>query len=469
MRCDLAVLGGGNGGYAAALRGAQLGLSVALIEQSKVGGTCLHMGCVPTKALLHVADLLESFRGAERFGVRGGAPELDWPKALGYKDSVVSKHYRGLQGLIKSRDVNLVEGRGQLFSPGAIEVEGSELVEAPAIVLATGSYAKSLPFIEIDQGAFITSDDALSLDAVPSSVAVIGAGAVGLEFASAFAAYGSEVTIIEALPRLAPGEDGDVSKELERQFKKRGIKAFTGAKVAKAERSPSGAVLYLETSDGKSQTLEAEKCLVAVGRGPVSDGLRYEDAGVKLDRGFVVTDGDCRTGVDGVWAVGDLITQPMLGLPFPHFQLAHVAFGEGIHVAEQAAGKGGSGPVSYLGVPRATYSSPEIASVGLTEAQATEAGYEVEVDRRSWAAFAKASILGETSGFVKVVAEKGGAVLGVHMIGPRVTELIAEAQLVTNWEAFPSEVAPLIHPHPTLSEALGESMLSLAGKPLHGS
>jgi dihydrolipoamide dehydrogenase len=469
MRCDLAVLGGGNGGYAAALRAAQLGLSVVLIEREKVGGTCLHVGCVPTKALLHTADLIESFRTGHNFGVVAGEPKLDWPKVLSYKDSVVSKHYRGLSGLIKGRGITLVQGRGRLSSPTSIEIEGSEPVEAKAIVLATGSFAKTLPFIEIDGEAFITSDHALELQSPPASVIVIGAGAVGLEFASAFASFGSEVTIVEALPRLAPGEDEDVSKELERQFRKRGIKASTGAKVSEVKRSNGGALLSFEAKNGKSETLEAERCLVAVGRGPVSDDLGYEEAGVKLDRGFVVTDAECRTGVEGVWAVGDLITQPMLGLPFPHFQLAHVAFAEGIHVAEQVAGSAGSHPVDYVGVPRATYSFPEIASVGLTEAQAREAGYETATAKHAWAGFAKASILGETAGFVKVVADKSGAVLGVHMIGPRVTELIAEAQLITNWEAYPAEVAALIHPHPTLSEAVGESMLSLAGKPLHGS
>ncbi|HEX2258999.1 MAG TPA: dihydrolipoyl dehydrogenase [Actinomycetota bacterium] len=469
MECDLAVLGGGNGGYAAALRGAQLGLSVTLVEQEKVGGTCLHVGCVPTKALLHTADLMESFHKAGNFGVLAGEPKLDWGKVLSYKDSVVAKHFRGLTGLIKARGINLVEGSGRLASPGRIEVEGGEPVEAGAVILATGSYARSLPFIEIDGETFITSDHALVLDALPASVIVIGAGAVGLEFASAFRSYGSEVTILEAIPRLAPGEDEDVSKELERQFRKRGIRSVTGVKVTEATRSQSGAAaVSFESGDGKMETVEAERCLVAVGRGAVSEGLGYEEAGIKLERGFVAVDAECRTGVDGVWAVGDLITQPELDLPFPHFQLAHVAFAEGIYVAEQVAGSNGALPVDYLGVPRAIYSFPEIASVGLTERQAKEAGYDVKVSKLGWAGFSKASILGEVAGFVKVVAQNDGRVLGVHMVGPRVTELIAEAQLITNWEAYPKEVAALVHPHPTLSEAIGENMLSLAGKPLHG-
>jgi dihydrolipoyl dehydrogenase len=466
MKTDLAILGGGNGGYATALRAVQLGLDVTLIEKSKVGGTCLHVGCVPTKALLHSADLVESIRTAGTFGIVAEEPKVDWEQVVARKDFVVGKHYKGLTGLLKSKGINVLEGAGRLASPRLIEVDGQEPVDSDAVVLATGSYARSLPFIEIDGEGFITSDHALSLAQMPASVIVIGAGAVGLEFASVFASLGASVTLIEALPRLAPGEDEEVSKEVKRQFDKRGIRSLAGAKVMSATRSEGGAVLDIETADGKAETLEAERCLVAVGRGPVSEGLGYEENGITLDRGFVVTDERCRTGVDGVWAVGDLITQPEAGVPFPHFQLAHVAFAEGIHVAEQVAGVD-SAPLDLLGVPRATYTFPEISSVGLTERQAKEAGYEVQAVKLPWAAFSKASILGESAGFVKVVAASEGPVLGVHMVGPRVTELIAEAQLITNWEAYPAEVAPLIHPHPTLSEAMGEAMLALAGKPLH--
>ncbi len=466
MKTKVAILGGGNGGYAAALRAVQLGLDVTLVEKNKVGGTCLHVGCVPTKSLLHSADLVESIRGAETFGVLVGEPKIDWGQVLSRKDFVVGKHFKGLSSLLKAKGINVVNGAGRLASPSRIEVEGGEAVDADFVVLATGSYARSLPFIEIDGDAFITSDHALSLPELPGSVIVIGAGAVGLEFASVFASMGVKVTIVEALPRLAPGEDEEVSKEVKRQFDKRGIRSLVGVKVTSAERSDGGALLKIETAAGKQETLEADRCLMAVGRGPVSQGLGYEEAGIKLDRGFVVTDNHCRTGVDGVWAVGDLITQPDSGAPFPHFQLAHVAFAEGISVAEQIGGVDNA-PLDLIGVPRATYSFPEISSVGLTEAQAKEAGYEVKTVKLPWAAFSKATILGESAGFVKVVAEADGPVLGVHMVGPRVTELIAEAQLITNWEAYPSEVAPLIHPHPTLSEALGEAMLALAGKPLH--
>jgi dihydrolipoamide dehydrogenase len=385
-----------------------------------------------------------------------------------YRDSVVSRLHKGLQSVIKARKVATVEGSGRLVSKDTIEIEGGEAIKAvKGVILASGSFARSLPFIKIDGKAFITSDEALVLDEIPSSVIVIGAGAVGLEFASVYRSLGVDVTILEALDRLAPGEDEEVSKEVTRQFTKRGIKCFANVKVTKAETAKGAASVAYELG-GKTETVKAERCLVAVGRGPVSEGLGYTEAGVQVERGFVVTDASCRTGVDKVWAVGDLITQPSLGHPFPHFQLAHVAFAEGVHVAEQIAGVEETAPVNYVGVPRCTYSLPEIASVGLTESQAEDAGYETRAEKFAWAASGKATILGETAGFVKVVAEKEGRVLGVHMVGPRVTELIAEAQLIQNWEAFPAEVAVLFHPHPTLSEALGETMLHLAGKQLHG-
>ncbi|HEY2667650.1 MAG TPA: dihydrolipoyl dehydrogenase [Actinomycetota bacterium] len=469
---DVAILGGGNAGYACALRAAQLGLNVTLVERDKVGGTCLHRGCIPTKALLHSAEVIDHIRSAGDFGVLVGEPSVDWGKVLGYQSAVVGKLYRGLQGVIKARKVTVTAGSGVLIAPDAIEVTAPggdrQTVHARAVVLASGSYARSLPFIEIDGEAFITSDHALTLGDLPASVIIIGAGAVGLEFASLYRSFGVDVTILEALPRLAPGEDEEVSAELTRQFRKRGIKALAGVKVTAAEVSGGGASITYETSEGRSEVVTAERCLVATGRGPISDGLGYEEQGVRLERGFVVTDEWCRTGVDGLWAVGDLITQPSLGLPIPHLQLAHVAFAEGIHVAEQIAGSADPALVDYLGVPRCTYSAPEMASVGYTEAQAREAGYDVEVARYQWAASGKASILGEPHGFVKAIAEKGGKVLGVHMIGPRVTELVAEAQLIVNWEAYPAEVAALLHPHPTLSEAVGETMLHLAGKQLHG-
>lgn len=465
---DVVVLGGGNGGYAAALRAAQLGLSVGLVERDKVGGTCLHRGCIPTKALLHSADVVEEIRRAGDFGILASEPQVDWGKVQSYKDSVVSRLHKGLQGAIKARKVETIQGSGRLTSKDTVEVEGVGPITAKrGLVLATGSFARSLPFIEIDGKAFITSDHALVLEDIPSSVIVIGAGAVGLEFASVYRSFGAEVTVLEALDRMAPGEDEEVSKELTRQFGKRGIKGVAGVSVVEAKSGPEGAVVTFEKG-GTKETLTADRCLIAVGRGPVTDGLGYQEAGIKLEKGFVVTDQRCRTGIDGVWAVGDMISVESSTLPFPHFQLAHVAFAEGVHVAEQIAGLDDTTPVNYLGVPRCTYSSPEMASVGLTEAQAKEAGYEVQTAKYQWAASGKAAILGDTAGFVKVVTEKEGKVLGVHMVGPRVTELISEAQLITNWEAYPAEVASLFHPHPTLSEALGETMMHLAGKQLHG-
>lgn len=473
---DVAILGGGNAGYACALRAAQLGLSVTMVERDKVGGTCLHRGCIPTKALLHSAEVVDHIRSAGDVGVLVGEPSVDWGKVLTYQTSVVSKLFKGLQGVLKARKVNTLAGSGVLVAPDAIEV-GGKVVRAKAVVLASGSYARSLPGIPVDGKAFINSDHALRLEDIPASVIIIGAGAVGLEFASLYRSFGAEVTVLEALPRLAPGEDEEVSAELTRQFKRRGITSFAGVRVTGAEPGGAGAQVTYEPAGGAPVTITAERCLVAAGRGPVSEGLGYEDQGVLLERGYVVADEWCRTGVDGVWAIGDLITQPSLGLPIPHLQLAHVAFAEGVHVAEQIAGLDDPALVDYLGVPRCTYSTPEMASVGLTEAQAQAAGYDVEVAKFPWAASGKATILGEPHGFVKAVSAKagraggpgaGGKVLGVHMVGPRVTELVAEAQLIVNWEAYPTEVAALVHPHPTLSEALGETMLHLAGKQLHG-
>ena len=466
---DVAILGGGNAGYACALRAAQLGLRVVMVERDKVGGTCLHRGCIPTKALLHSAETVDNIRSAGAVGVNVGEPSVDWPKVLGYQGSVVTKLFRGLQGVLKARGVETVAGNGVLVAPDAIQVDGSRTIRARSTVLASGSYARSLPGIPLDGQAFISSDHALRLDGIPSSVIIIGAGAVGLEFASLYRSFGAEVTLLEALPRLAPGEDEEVSAELARQFRRRGISALAGVRVTGAEPGGKGANVTYEPAGGGPVTVSAERCLVAAGRGPVSEGLGYEDQGVRLSRGYVVVDEWCRTGVDGVWAIGDLITQPGLGLPIPHLQLAHVAFAEGIHVAEQIAGLDDPALVDYLGVPRCTYSTPEMASVGMTESQATAAGYDVEVASYPWAASGKAAILTEPHGFVKAISVKGGGrVLGVHMIGPRVTELVAEAQLIVNWEAVPAEVAALVHPHPTLSEAMGETMLHLAGKQLHG-
>jgi dihydrolipoamide dehydrogenase len=449
---DVVVLGGGSGGYACALRAAQLGLSVVLIEKDKLGGTCLHRGCIPTKALLHAAEVADQAKEGEQFGVRTTFDGIDMPGVNKYKDGVVAKLYKGLQGLVKSRSITYVEGTGRLVAPNAVEVDGKRY-EGRNVVLATGSYAKSLPGLEVDGQRVVTSDHALQMEQVPSSVIILGGGVIGVEFASVWASFGAKVTIVEALPHLVPLEDEANSKMLERAFRKRKIDFKLGARFSGVENTDAGVRVTLE--DGS--TLEADLLLVAVGRGPVSQGLGYEEQGVAMERGFVLADEYCRTNVPNVYAVGDLI---------PTLQLAHVGFGEGILVAEQIAGLNPA-PIDYDGVPRVTYSEPEVASVGITEAQARERyGDNVETVTYDLAGNGKSQIL-KTAGFVKLVRQKDGPVVGVHMVGSRVGELLAEAQLIYNWEALPAEVAQLIHAHPTQSEAVGEAHLALAGKPLH--
>ncbi|HVF19228.1 MAG TPA: dihydrolipoyl dehydrogenase [Mycobacteriales bacterium] len=448
---DVVILGGGSGGYAAALRAAELGLHVVLVEKDKVGGTCLHRGCIPTKALLHAAEVVDTVKESASFGVNATFEGVDLPAVNKYRDKVVEKLYKGLQGLIKSRKIEIVAGEGRLTAPDTVTVDGRE-IKAKHVVLATGSRPKSLPGLELDGKRVISSDEALKMDTVPASVVILGAGAIGCEFASVWRSFGAEVTIVEALPHLVPLEEESSSKLLERAFRKRGIAFELGARFSGVKATDTGVTVSLESG----KTIDAELLLVAVGRGPISEGLGYEEAGVKLDRGYVVVDEYCRTGVPNVYAVGDLI---------PTLQLAHVGFAEGILVAEQIAGLDPA-PVDYDGVPRVTYSEPEVASVGLTSAIAKERGYDVVVSSYDLAGNGKSQIL-QTAGAVTLVAEKDGPVLGVHMVGSRVGELIAEAQLITNWEALPAEVAQLIHPHPTMSEAVGEAHLALAGKPLH--
>jgi dihydrolipoamide dehydrogenase len=448
---DLVILGGGSGGYAAALRAAELGMSVVLIERDKVGGTCLHRGCIPTKALLHSGEIADLAREGEQFGVKTSLAGIDMDGVNAYKDGVISKLYKGLQGLVKSRKITYVEGEGRLVSPTAVQV-GDQTYEGRHVLLATGSYARSLPGIEIDGTKVITSDHALQLDRVPTSAIVLGGGVIGCEFASAWKSFGVDVTIVEALPHLVPLEDESCSKLLERAFRRRKIGFELGSRVSGVQTTENGVRVDLE--NGKN--FEAELVLVAVGRGPVSQGLGYEEAGVAMDRGYVLVDGYCQTNVPTISAVGDLI---------PTLQLAHVGFGEGILVAERLAGLPVV-PIDYAGVPRITYSDPEVASVGLTEAQAKEKYGEVTTLTYDLAGNGRSQIL-KTAGAVKLVQAPEGPVVGVHIVGSRVGELIAEAQLIYNWEALPGEVASLIHPHPTQSEALGEAHLALAGKPLH--
>jgi len=448
---DLVILGGGSGGYACALRAAELGLSVVLVEKDKLGGTCLHQGCIPTKALLHAGEVADSARESEQFGVKAEFVGIDMAAVNTYKDGITARLYKGLQGLVKSRKITYVEGAGKLVSPTAVEVNGQRY-EGRHIVLATGSVPKSLPGLELDGTRVISSDHALRLERVPSSVVILGGGVIGVEFASVWKSFGADVTIVEALPHLVPLEEESSSKLLERAFRRRKINFHVGVRFAGVEHTENGVKVKLE--DGKE--IEAELLLVAVGRGPVSEGLVYEEAGVQLDRGFVVVDEYCRTNVPTISAVGDLI---------PTLQLAHVGFGEGILVAERAAGLDVV-PIDYAGVPRITYSDPEVASVGYTSEQAKEKGHEIVEFVYDLGGNGKSQIL-KTAGAVKLVRAKDGPILGVHMVGGRVGELLAEAQLIYNWEAFPEEVAQLIHPHPSQSEAMGEAHLALAGKPLH--
>lgn len=448
---DLVILGGGSGGYAAALRGAQLGLTVALIESDKVGGTCLHRGCIPTKALLHSAEIADGAREGSKFGVKSTLNGMDMDGVNAYKDGVINKLYKGLSGLVKSRGIVFVEGHGKLVSKDTVEVAGVKYT-GKNIVLATGSYAKTLPGLEIDGEKIITSDHGTKLNYVPKSVIVLGGGVIGSEFASVWKSFGSDVTIVEGLPRLIALEDESSSKQLERAFRKRGINLELGVRFASAVKNKKDVTVTLE--DGKSLT--AELLMVAVGRGPVSDNIGYQEQGITMDRGYVLVDDKCRTNIPGIWAVGDLI---------PTLQLAHVGFAEGILVAEEIAGLNPR-PINYDGIPRVTYSDPEVASVGLTTAEAKNRGHDVVELTYDLAGNGKAQIL-NTSGSIKLVAQKDGPVLGIHMVGARVGELLAEAELIYNWEARASDVAPLIHAHPTLSEAMGEAHMALAGKPLH--
>jgi dihydrolipoamide dehydrogenase len=450
---DLVILGGGSGGYAAALRGAQLGLDVALIEKDKLGGTCLHRGCIPTKALLHAGELADQAREGAKYGVKSTFEGIDMAGVHKYKDGVVSGLYKGLQGLVASRKITYVEGEGRLSSPTSVDVNGQRY-EGRHILLATGSVPKSLPGLEIDGNRIISSDHGLHLDRVPESAIILGGGVIGVEFASAWKSFGTDVTIVEGLPHLVPAEDESSSKLLERAFRKRGISFSLGSFFEKAEYT--GDSVKVSLANGKEY--EAEVLLVAIGRGPVSQGLGYEEAGVAMDRGFVLADEYCRTNVPTISAVGDLI---------PTLQLAHVGFAEGILVAERLAGLNPV-PVDYDGVPRVTYCHPEVASVGVTEERAKEiyGADKVVTLKYNLAGNGRSKIL-NTTGEIKLVQVRDGAVVGVHMVGDRMGEQVGEAQLIYNWEALPAEVAQLIHAHPTQSEALGEAHLALAGKPLH--
>ena len=449
---DVVVLGGGSGGYAAALRASELGKSVALIEKDKVGGTCLHRGCIPTKALLHAAEVADHVRDAASVGVTATLTAIDPAGVRAYREGIVAKKFKGLEGLVKARGITTVAGTGRLNADRSISV-GDDVYTGTDVVLATGSYSRTLPGLEIG-GRILTSEQALALDVIPERVLILGGGVIGVEFASVWRSFGSDVTIIEALPHLVPNEDIALSKGLERAFRRRGIRYSLGTRFQKAAQDDSSVTVTLE--DGSEFT--ADYLLVSVGRGPVTEGLGFEEAGVSLDRGFVTVDPELRTGVPGLWAVGDIV---------PGLQLAHRGFQQGIAVAERIAGLT---PVAVpdTQIPKVTYSNPEVASVGITEAAAvSEHGADAVVAYEyNLAGNGKSEIIG-TTGLVKVVRLKDGPIVGVHLLGDRVGELISEGQLAVAWEAHPEDIAPLIHAHPTQSEALGEAFLALAGKPLH--
>jgi dihydrolipoamide dehydrogenase len=459
---DLVVLGGGTGGYSTALRAAGLGLSVALVERDKVGGTCLHRGCIPTKALLHVAELMDGIREAgDRWGVKATVEGVDYSATVANREDVISKNFKGLQGHLKKAKVDVLAGDGRLTGPRTVAVDGvGEVTAGKAVVLATGSVPKSLPGLEVDGERVITSDHALRLDYLPASVIVLGAGAVGCEFACFYRSMGAEVTLVEVLDQVLPLEDADAGREIAKAMQRRGMQVMVGTKLEDAKVSGDQVTATLVNGKGDKSEVSAELLLVATGRAPVTEGMGLEEVGVELDRGFVVpADWDTlQTSVEGVYAVGDV-------LPPPSLALAHASFAEGMLVAELVAGRQPPA-IDYAGVPRVTWSTPECASVGLTEAQAGEQGHEVVTNKFPFNGIAKGMIHGQ-GGFVKVVAAKEGPVLGVHMVGARVTDLIAEAELIYNWEALPTDVAQFIHPHPTLSEAVGEAHLTLAGRGLH--
>ena len=449
---DVVILGGGSGGYAAALRSAQLGKTVALIEKDKLGGTCLHRGCIPTKALLHSAEIADNVKEAGHYGVNASFGSIDMLGVNKYRDGIVDRLFKGLTGLVGSKDITVVSGEGRLVGPKTVQVNGENYTGAN-VVLASGSYSRSLPGLEIG-GRVITSEHALQLDFVPNKVIVLGGGVIGVEFASIWRSFGAEVTIVEGLPSLVPNEEPVVSKALERAFRKRGIDFKTGVRFSGVEQHENGVVVSLESGE----KLEAELMLVAVGRGPNTAGLGYEEQGINMERGWVLTNERLQTNLPGVYAAGDIV---------PGLQLAHRGFQQGIFIAEEIAGLMPA-VIDETGIPKVTYCEPEIASVGLTTAQATEkfGADNISTYEYNLGGNGKSQILG-TAGFIKLIRQNNGPVVGVHMIGSRVGEQIGEAQLIVNWEAYPEDVASLIHAHPTMNEAIGEAHLALAGKPLH--
>ncbi|HEY4364801.1 MAG TPA: dihydrolipoyl dehydrogenase [Bryobacteraceae bacterium] len=461
MTYDVIVIGSGPGGYSAAVRAGQYGLKTALIEKDpRLGGTCLLVGCIPTKALLHTADVWEHFQHPEADGIHCENPRLDYPMVSDRKNSIVSKHSKGVEFLMRKNKVEVIKGYARIAGPGKVSVlsdEGSKTLEAKAIVLATGSEARMLPGLRPDAERILTNIEILNLRRVPKTLAVLGAGAVGVEFASAFHRFGSQVTIYEMLPRVVPVEDEEVSKELGRLFKKQGIRVETGAKLdaASVQKTEAGVRFNVTLDGGTVETVEAECLLVAVGRKPNTENIGLEGTGIELDRGFVKVDQFQRTGMPGVYAIGDIVA----GTP----QLAHVATAEGMVAIAHIAGKPAT-PVNKDRIPGATYTEPGIGSVGLTEAQARAKGYKVKVGKFPFVANSKATILGHHDGFVKVVAEETlGEILGVHIIGPQAYELIGEGVLAMEAEATVETLMHTIHAHPTIYEAVGEAFNAVYG------
>ena len=466
---DLVVIGSGTGGYVAAIRAAQLGLKTAVVERAPVlGGTCLNWGCIPTKALLEHAHALKVAQDWKEWGLTIGEATIgiDMNQVQARKDRIVKGLTGGVEFLFKKNKIDWIKGSGRLAGKGTVEItEGDKqsLTVKKEIIVATGSQPRSVPGIEIDRTRIITSDEAIGLKTIPKSIVILGSGAVGVEFASIFRRFGSDVTVIELLPRIVPVEDDAVSAELERSFRKQGIKVMTGTKVTGAKAGANGVDLEARTADGKSTKLSADYLLVATGRGPVTSGLGAEEAGLKLDRGYVAVDAQYRTSVPGISAIGDVITFDKPGHP----QLAHLSSAEGIVLAERIAGQE-IRPINYDHVPGCTYCDPEIGSVGLTEAEAKQRGFDVQIGTFKFGVLGRAKIAGEIDGFVKIVAEKTyDEVLGVHMIGPRSTELVAEATLALRLECTVEELIRTIHAHPTMSEAVGEAAHAAHGAAIH--
>ena len=449
---DIVVLGGGSAGYATAIRAKQLGFSAVVIEKDKLGGTCLHRGCVPTKALLHSAEIADVASTGDKYGILSSVAGVDMAGVNGFREKLVDGKHKGLQGLLKANDITVIEGAGRLVSPNTVQV-GDDRIVGRHVVLATGSYSRSLPGLEIE-GRVITSEQALELTEVPQKVIILGGGVIGVEFASVWNSFGADVTIVEGLKHLVANEDETISKNLERAFKKRKIKFKLGVRFQGVRQDASSVTVTLE--DGTE--LSADYLLVAVGRGPATANNGFEEVGIEMDRGFVLTNERLATNVAGVYAVGDIV---------PGLQLAHRGYQQGIFVAEEIAGLN---PiiVEDVNIPKVTYCDPEVASVGLTEAKAKAQYGDDKVTSYEYnlAGNAKSSILG-TAGSVKAVQVVDGPIVGVHMIGARVGELVGEAQLIVNWEATPEDIAPFVHGHPTQNETIGETMLKLAGKPLH--